>query len=71
MPSFYFRHCIIKIRRPEQPLLWLKICTCRVQIRVHATQCPMAIAACALMITYTCIQCAHSHFQAKERLLKF
>ena len=80
MPSFYFRHCIIKICRPEQPLLWLKICTwvqisgCelhRLLTALHVTQCPMAIAACVLMITYTCIQCAHSNFQAKERLLKF
>ena len=52
MPSFYLRRCIIKISRPEHsaasPLIDSIACSAR-----HTTHCPMAIAACVLMITYT------------------
>ena len=78
MPSFYLRHCIIKIRRPEQPLLWLKICTW-VQIsghELHRLYCPshdlMSNADCRLCThDHIYLMCSFTYFQAKERLLKF
>ena len=46
MPSFYFRHCIIKISRPEQPLLWLKICTWVQYVSMQAAMSCIACTAC-------------------------
>ena len=73
MPSFYFRHCIIKISNPEQPLLFLKICTW-VQIsghELHRLYRPphgsMSNGDCRLCTHDHIIQCAHSHIFKQKR----
>lgn len=77
MPSVYFRHCIIKISRPEQPLLWLKIGTW-VQISGHELQ-HLYCMPHDSMPNGDCHLCTHDHIyiiykvltQANKRLLIF